>query len=562
MMNTRKLILILPMLAVLLASLSASAAESVLQLRLRAPDIASDEAWAATCKMIADNPGCCDEVWFSTGVGLPPLAVHADRAERLVRAAADLRALGIVPSLQFQATIGHGDNLSLKENCSAKSWTGWTGSTGTEAVACNCPRQRGFLDYVRAVARLYAAFKPKFVWVDDDLRITNHRPATIGSLPGCWCDRCLADFNAQTGAAWTRSTLAAAVKKRPALEQRWISFSIQSIADVARAIAEEFRAVSPTSQMALQHGTSSPETIRRILETLHGTSGAPVGFRPGGGAYYDVNPNNQILKSLTSARFRRTFGNPPWISVWTPEIESWPRVYGSRSAQSILVEGFSALMYGMTAVSFLVTQTGNEDLSLYSRTILKPLAAAAPVLKGYAAANTGTHPVGFSSDLPVGRLYAYAATGVPVLFGIGRPCGTLTDADVAINRCTAPTSKVQAARAAVDARAGGAPALVRSPFVGLMLPRVAVDGGALRTVALLNVRIDAQGPVDLLLRGVPSDVTTARWCELRRAPVDVPLRRAGADVVAVIPEIGAWNAGYLDLTAGRRAVPASPSAGK
>jgi hypothetical protein len=81
-------------------------------------------------------------------------------------------------------------------------------------------------------------------------------------------------------------------------------------------------------------------------------------------------------------------------------------------------------------------------------------------------------------------------------------------------------------------------------------------------VALLNVRIDAQGPVDLLLRGVPSDVTTARWCELRRAPVDVPLRRAGGDVVAVIPEIGAWNAGYLDLTAGRRAVPASPSAGK
>ena len=48
-------------------------AAPVLQLRLRAPDITSDEAWNATREMIAANPGCCDEVWLSTGIGVPPV---------------------------------------------------------------------------------------------------------------------------------------------------------------------------------------------------------------------------------------------------------------------------------------------------------------------------------------------------------------------------------------------------------------------------------------------------------------------------------------------------------
>ena len=107
--------------------------------------------------------------------------------------------------------LGHGDGLSLTEDCSAKKWTGWTGSTGVEAKACNCPRQSGFLEYVRAVARLYAEFKPAYVWIDDDLRFDNHAPATTGSRPGCWCERCIADFNAATGGKWTRTSLNAAV---------------------------------------------------------------------------------------------------------------------------------------------------------------------------------------------------------------------------------------------------------------------------------------------------------------------------------------------------------------
>jgi hypothetical protein len=538
---------VITIVVLLCASLvQTQAAAPVLQLRLRAPDITSDEAWNATRDMIAANPGCCDEVWFSTGIGVPPLAVHADRAARMARAAAELSKLGIVPSLQFQATIGHGDALSLTEDCSAKIWTGWTGSTGVEAKACNCPRQKEFLEYVRSTARLYAAFRPASVWIDDDLRFDNHSPATNGSRPGCWCGRCISDFNAATGGSWTRESLDAAVAADETLLKKWIGFSEDSVAEVARAIAEEFRRISPGTQMALQHGMIHSGTIMKVLTALRETSGGPVGFRPGGGAYYDIDPNDQILKSLSSARYRQKLGDPEMISVWTPEVESWPRVYGSRSAQSILVEGFSALMYGMNAVSMLVTHTGNEDRELYSRTILKPIADGSEVLKRYAALGGDTIPVGFCSGMPVDKLYHFASCGVPVLFGIGRSCGELTENDTGIRRINTPSKKIQELRDALDIRAGGAPAAVKSPFVGLMLPRVSKKDGALRTVALLNNRIDAQEQIELVLRGVPTGAK-AVWRELRRPPVEVALVREGDRIRAVIPGIGAWNAGYLEI---------------
>ena len=159
-----------------------SAWEPVLQLRLRAPDTLSATNWAATRQMLFENPGCCDEVWFSTGIGVPPVSEHVRRAEIIRAAAPDLRARGIAPALQFQATIGHGDELSATEDCSGKTW-GWTGSTGAEARYCNCPRQPGYLAYVRNGTGLRGVH-PASVWIDDDLRyetIVRHGSFPIGA---------------------------------------------------------------------------------------------------------------------------------------------------------------------------------------------------------------------------------------------------------------------------------------------------------------------------------------------------------------------------------------------
>ena len=161
-------------------------------------------------------------------------------------------------------------------------------------------------------------------------------------------------------------------------------------------------------------------------------------------------------------------------------------------------------------------------------------------------------PVGFSADaLAPGRLYRFALSGIPLLPGVGRSLGALTAEDLKLDICMAGSKTVQALRDALDARVGGTPAVVESPFVGLVAPHVVEATGALRTVALLNTRIDVQGPLTLRLRGVPEGAT-AVWREMRRAPVPLALSRAGALVRVTIPEIGAWNGGYVDFVEAAR----------
>lgn len=518
----------------------------VLQFRIEGRHTESDEAWERTFGMFKECPDLCDEIWFGTGFGMPTLEKHREFAARVGRASKDVASLGWTPSLMFQATIGHGGPFCEGYDYSGRVWTGWTGSTGVEDRYCSCPRDPRFLEYMREVARIYAANRPVRVWIDDDLRIDNHNSASRGSLVGCWCKRCVADFNAETGGVWTRETLAAAAKNDVTLRVAYEEFSIGSIAAIAKAISEEFHAVSPETKFAIQHGMTATRTINAIVDALHEVAGKPVGYRPGGAAYYDVNPNEQIVKSLSAARCRRDFSRPERISPWTCEIACFPRTYGSRSAQSIIMEGFTGLVFGLDAASALVINYGKEIEDVYLRTRLKPMAEAAPVIRAYAKSCEGTVPVGFASNAPVKKLYVLAQCGIPVLFGPGKTLGTLSSSDIAFDQCKESSAAVQKFRDSLDARAGDASAVLESPFVGLMMPRVSANG-ELRNVALLGLRIEEQGPVRLRLRGVPEGATSAVWREIRREPQALAIIRGDGVCCVEVPSVGAWNGGYIEF---------------
>lgn len=518
----------------------------MMSMRLRANECDTHETWTATFNAIAANPGCCDEIWFSTGTGAPPLEWHRQRAEVLAKAVKDVKASGIAPSLQFQATIGHGDSFVTAEMCAMKTWTGWTDWKGLEDRFCNCPRQTAFLQYLRDVSAIYARLGFSALWIDDDLRIAYHRPAdSSGRRVGCFCETCIAAFNAETGGKWTRETLARAVMADDEVHAQWRAFSVRSIALVAKAIAEVFASVSPGTMMALQcaSGVEVDDQVCEVLKTLHTVTGLPVGCRPGGGSYYDDNPNIVVIKSINAAALRGRIGNPGYIKVWTPEIESWPRTYYSRSSQGVLAEGFSALMYGFNSVSFFISNSAMEDASLYGAAMWKPLAEASDVLRGYARVMDGCEPVGFS--MPVEKKIGVRNMAIPVISGFGRSVGALTKDEIAKNANLMTSADVQKFRDALDARAGGLPAVVKSPFMGLM--QVHVDkGGELRSVALMNLRIGEQGPVRILLRGVPSAWNGAAvWREMRREPVTLNIEQAGGATYVTVPSVGAWNGGYL-----------------
>ena len=517
----------------------------LIAMRLRANDTDSTAVWKRNFAAVAEHPGCCDEIWFSTGCGAPSLEWHRAHAAVLAGAMADARAAGIVPSLQFQATLGHGDEIGTPEMFARKTWTGWTDWKGFETRYCSCPRQPAFLAYLREVSGIYAPLGFAGLWIDDDLRIWHHPPAdSYGRHVGCWCETCLAAFNAETGAAWTRGDLAKAVETDDALFARWLAFSIDGLRLVARAIAETFRALAPDTTMALQQASRDDcvEAAVEVAKVLREVSGRAVGLRPGGGTYYDDDPNGVVLKSISAGRFRSLMGDPGWVKAWTPEIESWPRTYYSRSPQGVLVEGFAALMYGMNSVSFFVSNIAMEEPSLYGRTFWKPIAEASPVLHGYAKAIAGCTAVGF--DMPGDPKIGIRRAAIPVLAGPGRSFGELTEADLERNLNGMTSAEVQAFRDDLDRRAGGLPALVLSPFAGLAQTHVDA-AGAFRCLALLNTRIAEQGPIRIRLRDVPPGRTTMVWNEMRRDPVELAVEKAGNDSFVTIPDVGAWNGGYL-----------------
>lgn len=530
-----------------LACAATPGAAPVLQFRLEIEHTLTDEAWARTSSMLKSVPGLCDEIWFGTGFGMPTLETHRRNAEGIRRAAGEVRALGWRAGLQIQATIGHGGPFCEGKDYSGRDWTGWTNSGGAEDKYCNCPRDPRFLAYMRETARIYAALRPSSVWIDDDLRIDAHGGISRGSLDGCWCDRCIKDFNAQTGGSWTRGTLERQARRDERLRREFERFSIGSIAAVARAIGEEFHAVSPETLLGVQNSPTAVRTVKALVAALRDAAGGrPAGFRPGSGAYYDTDPNLQILKALATAQCRRDFALDGAVGLWTSEIACFPRTYGTKSARTISMEAFAALVNGMDAASALVLNYGKEPEDLYLRTRLKPMEEAADVLREYAKSSAGTQPAGFAAPVGSARLYWFARSGVPALFGPGKTLAAMSRSEASFDPTTASTAQVQALRDMLDARAGGSPAVLESPFTGLMTPRVAKDG-TLRNVALLGLRLDEQGPLVLRLRNVPHGVTKAVWRELRRQPVELALQptdEPGLFRVA-IPSIAPWNGGFL-----------------
>jgi hypothetical protein len=371
-------------------------------IRLSKAHTDSMDVWKATLAQFAKYRAGVDEVWFSTGICFPKMDEHRAAAKRLSIASADLRSLGILPSLQIQATIGHGDKLTYYADNSGVNWQGYMAADGTVSRGTNCPRAEGFLAYLREMSTIYAsAIRPYSVWIDDDIRIIRHHRNGGDSGWGCHCKHCLSIFAAQEGRSRTRTELLAAMKKDRALAARWRAFAFESEVGIVRTIAEAVRAVSPETRICQQQpGTCFPEH-RKLYETAHRISGLPVGMRPGAGAYLDYDPRNHIRKAYNLALQIEMIGKLKYMERICPEIETCPRSFGCRTGRGIFLEALEALSQGMNAISVFAMDAGFDPAEWYGDEIIAPLARNASMLKRYVALNEGAERSGYTvSGLP------------------------------------------------------------------------------------------------------------------------------------------------------------------
>ena len=384
-------------------------------IRLRKPQTDRPEVWKATLEQFAKHRAGVDEVWFSTGICFPKMEEHRAAAKRLAAAAEDLRKLGILPSLQIQATIGHGDAFIRYADNTGMTWQGFTSENGAVAKGCNCFRAPAFLAYMREMSAIYAAaIKPYAIWIDDDIRIINHG----GPGFGCHCEYCLGQFAKKEGKEYTRTQLVAAMKKDAALAARWRAFAFDGEAALVRQIGEAVHAASPATRMCQQQpGACFPEH-RLLYEASHAATGLPVGMRPGAGAYFDHDARAQIGKAYTLAQQIDTIGPLPFIDRICPEIETCPRSFACRTGRGVLLEGLETLSQGMNSLSALAIDAGFETPEWYGDEILAPLARNAAMLKRYVAVSAGAARCGYGvSGSPASALQTGSLPLKPLVRG-------------------------------------------------------------------------------------------------------------------------------------------------
>lgn len=327
-------------------------------------------------RAIKRHPGCCDTVWLTTMGYYPSLERHKKYAADWVPIAKMFRDAGIRVSMQISNTIGHGYWEQLRPERNDPFIHGMlsregedpylVGPDGAKNESCFCWRSSQLRDYINAVIAIYAeAIKPYRLWFDDDLRAHHHPPIRHG----CYCDRCISEFNRQEGTEYTRAELVERMNYSDlGLRQKYIDFIRRGMYDFTYGAAKACLAVAPDTRFGLEYEhlhTYHGADDEHILGALYNASGREVETRPGAGYYNDKAPFEQYEKALCLSAANSLL--PPYVTASVAEIENLPGVAFGKSIGGIANEGTLDLAFGCTGLTLTDVQSCHEPMEYYER---------------------------------------------------------------------------------------------------------------------------------------------------------------------------------------------------
>ncbi len=316
-------------------------------------------------KIVKENPGSCDEVWLSSDYGFPKIETHIKAAEILKNAAAKLRAAGLRVSLQISNTIGHGQYMS-SQDCSGLVYENspvekMVGHDGRTADYCFCWNGKHFREYTFSYIKEYVKrVNPYCVWIDDDLRASNHNPVEYG----CFCNDCINKFNELYGADFTREELVNEINfGNKVWRERHIEFTRKSLYDFTYEMGKVIHEASPESRMGYQYAVNKMiigSDCNFIFDAMYKATGYAPLSRPGGGAYDDHNMNAFIEKSESIDMQNMTL--PDYVKDKRPEIESLPDIVYGKSIGGTCFETSYYLASGNNAMSYAILMSDYESM--------------------------------------------------------------------------------------------------------------------------------------------------------------------------------------------------------
>ena len=320
-------------------------------------------------KVIKDNPGSCDEIWFATDYGYPPLSTHKETAKLLKEYAKLFRENGIKVSLQLSNTIGHGEYMSAKD-CSGLVYKdspvgNIVDENGTKANYAFCFRDPVFIEYIKQTTLEYACIEPDKLWLDDDLRLFGHAPAQLT----CFCDNCIKKYNEQYSLNLTREQIKEGILNNDTkIRESFFEFTKKGVGDFVYEICSAFHKKSPNTAFGFQCGDLKSQLvygIDYILDSMKRAGEKPSCLRPGGGNYNDHNPLNTIEKSMLISYI--TSNLPSYVTDISPEIENLPDVVYGKSPAGTCFETSLYFAGGATGMTYAMIMRTYEPFSYHAK---------------------------------------------------------------------------------------------------------------------------------------------------------------------------------------------------
>ena len=376
--------------------------------RIRVQDWFDDEAFAKTVAELEAQRGGFDEVALFSGVfaSVSRLDLLARNIDGLRRRYPELRKHGWSAGVNLQSLVGHQlDGIKYM----VEGYTNFTGIDGRTSPGTCCPNDPAFREeYIAPLMRMHAESQPDFIWLEDDIRYAGHDPVSLV----CFCDHCMAMWNARQGASYTRDTLNEAfqsgtVEERLVLRRDWLAFSGESLISLFKFATEHVHAVSPTIEMgAMDAGRRSGDTADYILlaEALKGKGKTPR-FRPGGGAYTDYRMDDFLDKAHQLGTEAALL--PDEVVNIQSEVENYIYERLAKSSNACAMEACVYNAAGCTGAAWAVPYTVIDTWSVF-RPLMSKLTAIRPFMDLQVATNGRLRPLGIYN----GRTPAFHAGAV------------------------------------------------------------------------------------------------------------------------------------------------------
>ncbi len=444
--------------------------------RIGAPIWLNEARFSELLDLFDAYPGVTDEITLFSSETHPPLPLEVLRERmELARARMDsARARGYGAGINPLATLGHHEE-NLTHSLSG-DYTPMTDPHGNVCRGSCCPNDPNLREYIRQVYESIVGAHPDYIWIDDDVRLAGHMP--IGDC--CFCDACMALFSRRSGAAYTRDSLREALgagtqAERLQLRRVFLQHNRDTLSELFKHIETTVHALAPGLPLGFMTGDRFYEGygFDEWAAVLAGASGAPVRWRPGGGAYREDRLDD--FPDKAHAMGRQVALLPPSLTCIQSEVESFPYQRLKKSVHATAMEAAVYIAAGCTGTAFNV-------LSQYD----EPLAEFAPLTAGLHEARPFLDRLAES----LGRMPAVGVhAGWTKDFQIARnPDGPWFGSGGAPSHCnelwaTGLPAAYHAAHAAVTALAGDMPlALTEAELRDLLSRGVYLDGPALTRI--------------------------------------------------------------------------------